>query len=98
MSDHTHEDGVECMHAGDEGYRGFRVTECFAFLQVDPNDDQEGSPTLVMAGGALLPMISFDFRHKDSLRPVAEQYAKQTGRRIRLVRFSQLEEVEVFEP
>lgn len=85
------------IYAGDPRYDGFRVGECWAFLQIDPADNQEGVPTMV-ASGALLPMISFDERHMESMRPIAQDYARRTGRTIRLVRFTVMEEVEVLEP
>jgi hypothetical protein len=85
------------IEAGDPRYDGFRVTECFAFLQIDPADNQEGTPTLLIDAGLMAPMLSFDRRHMESLRPIAQDYARQTGRRIRLVRFTQLEEIEAFE-
>lgn len=86
------------IYPGDPRYDGFRVTALFAFLQVDPADDQEGSPTMSFGPGVVGPMMGTDTRRIEDLYPLAQEYARATGRRIRVVRSTGLEEVKVFEP
>jgi Zn ribbon nucleic-acid-binding protein len=71
-----------------------RITEIFAFVSVDEND-QEG----VIAINTILgptPMIAADKARLEYLRPHAERVAKEMGIKVRLLRFSTREEVEEF--
>ena len=84
--------------AGDESYRGFRMTSLWAYTQVDPVDDQEGIIAFLGHDGSLHPLIASDRVAMDSLRPIAETTARSTGRPVTLSRFSVRENLETIEP
>jgi hypothetical protein len=83
--------------------RGDRVTEMFAFLTVDPDDDCEGIPTATltdpMTGDPIMmPLIAADKDRVDSLRGLARIVKlKKAGIKMRLVRFTMIETLETFE-
>ena len=71
-----------------------RILQLFAFLAVG-DDGDEG----VIAGimhGAWVPLVGADMARIDSLRRMAEQVARETGKRIVLAKFSAREDVEHF--
>ena len=88
---------TEPIAAGDPRYDGWRITELWAFLAVDPADDQEGVAGFD-TGGAMMPMICSDARNMESLRPIAQQIARVSGRTIRLARFTIREDLEEIAP
>lgn len=69
----------ECIHAGDPRYDGFRVTDLWVVLLVDPRDNQEG---IAYYGG--LPLIAADERRLDDMKPLVDLLAKTTGRTSRI--------------
>ena len=71
-----------------------KITEMFAFVAEDTGPDDEGVTGIWMAE-IFLPLIGADMARIDSLRPTAKAIAKQTGKPVKLLRFSQREELEV---
>lgn len=60
--------------AGDESYRGFRITELWAVVAVDPEDDQEGICSIPTPGGAM-PLVGSDRNRLASfLEPIAVDF------------------------
>lgn len=74
-----------------------KVTELFAFVIADKNEDDEGVPAFETRMGAM-PLMGADFARADSLKPIAQRLATQMGKPIRLLRFTHLEEVETLFP
>lgn len=70
-----------------------RIDEMFAFIVVD-DDGTEGIPATYL-GNTLYPLVGADMKRVESLRPAAEDYARSSGKPVRLVRFSTREELEV---
>lgn len=82
---------------GDPRYDGFRISELWAWCQVDPRDDQEGIITLETRHGPM-PLIASDRVRLRDLRLYARMVATSTGRPVRLRRFTFAEDVETVEP
>lgn len=64
-----------------------KVTEMFAFVICDKDDDDEGIVG-VQAPTGLVPLIGADVARADSYRGLAAQLATSLGKPIRLVHFS----------
>jgi hypothetical protein len=75
---------------------GLRIEKMFAFVAIDPEDDNEGVCS-VQLGDTHYPMVGADMAMVDKLRPYAEGLAK-AGMTIRLVEFTTRTEVEVLSP
>lgn len=79
-----------------------RITEIFAFIAEDEGPDDEGVAAWVSPfpplGGTWVPLVGADMERAESLKPYAKLIATAMGKRIRLVRFSVREELEVIEP
>ena len=72
-----------------------RIDFIWAFLSVD--EGGEGVCAMPI-GGITLPMIAADKRRVDSLKPAARIVATVFKKPVRLVRFKEREEVEIFKP
>lgn len=80
------------IEPGDPRYDGFRISELWAWTQIDV-DDQEGIITLDSPQGPM-PMIASDRVRLKQFRVYARMIAKATGRPVRLRRFVFAEDVE----
>jgi hypothetical protein len=77
------------------------ITEIWAFVSVDPEDNMEGvlSAPLMGPGSQVplqMPLIAADKNRLDSLWPVARRIAEITGKKCKLVRFHNREDIEEF--
>jgi hypothetical protein len=70
----------------------------YAFVMLDQADNTEGIPAFPGPDGTPLPMVGADMKRVDSLRPIAEAFARATGNKVTLCRFEVRTELEVFEP
>jgi hypothetical protein len=73
------------------------INEIWAFVSVDPEDGYE----VVLSGpllgpGSQVPLIAADKKRLESLWPIAREIAAMTGRKCKLVRFWNREEIEEF--
>lgn len=75
-----------------------RVTELYAYVVADRDEDDEGVPALQGPGGMWMPMMGADLERAEQLRPMAEAMAARLGKPVKLVRATGLEVVEVLEP
>lgn len=71
-----------------------KIETVYAFVSVDPLDGNEGVCAAPMGGLGLVPLIAFDAARLESIRPIAADIAKMSGMKIKLVKFTQREEVE----
>lgn len=85
----------ERIEPGDPRYDGFRITDIWAALAIDPKDNQEGIPALP---GTLIPLIAADERRLEDVRVAAKIIAAKLEHPVRIVRFVQAEDVEVIDP
>jgi len=75
----------------------YRVNEMWAWVTVDSRDGNEGIPAFQAKDGMAMPMIGADRARVESMRPIAERVASSTGIPVRLLRFTNREEVEVLD-
>jgi len=76
---------------------GQTITEVSLFISMD-DDGDEGIPAWLGPGGVWMPLLAADRTRLDDLRPMAQEIATASGRAVRLVRFTGMEEIEVIEP
>jgi hypothetical protein len=83
---------------GDDGTRrGDRITEVFAWVMLDPNDDNEGILATMTALGPM-PLIGADRRRVEQYREAAQQMAAMAPNHIELRRFRLVEVLDRIEP
>ncbi len=79
--------------------RGDRITEMIAYICMDEADDCEGIPALSGPhptdpdAQMFIPMVGADRERMMSLLPAARSMVKATGKKIRIVRFTHMEEL-----
>ena len=65
-----------------------RIEEMFAFVAEDTGPDDEGVVTMSV-GSVMLPLIGADMARVESLWPIAKNISEQTGKKVKLVHFTQ---------
>lgn len=73
-----------------------RIDEMFAFVADEGGGDEGVVATHTGAGW--MPLVGADMNRVDSLRPLAEELARITGREIRLIKFTNREDLDVLSP
>lgn len=74
------------------------IEELYAFITLTENGDEGIVSCLDLSKQAYAPMIATDATRVDSLRPVAQDIANRTGKRIVLRRFHLTQDVEYLTP
>ena len=74
-----------------------KITEMFVFA-MDQADGGEGIPAFSRPDGLMIPLVGADLARVTSLRTVAQEFATMAKSRVRLLKFTVREELEVFEP
>jgi hypothetical protein len=74
------------------------VTELYAYVVADADEDDEGVPAFLGPASTWMPMMGADRERAEQLRPVAEEMARRSGKEIKLVRSVALEVVDVVAP
>lgn len=72
------------------------IDAMYAFIAVD--EDGEGVTAFQSPKMGWIPMVAADKDRVDSLRPIAQGIATQTGQRIVLAKFEQRTDLEILEP
>jgi len=74
---------------------GFVIKEMFAFVAIDPGDAEgdEGVLGFQEHGGSWIPMVGADLKRVESLRPVADEMAKQLGITYKIKKFIYTEDL-----
>lgn len=70
-----------------------KITEMYAFIAEDTGPDDEGVIGFTTSTG-WIPMVGADMKRVDSLRPIATSIARDLGKRVKLIRFTNREELE----
>jgi hypothetical protein len=73
-----------------------RIDRIWAFLSID--DGGEGLVAAPIGPGTTVPLIAADKRRVDLLIPIAKRLTKVFNKPIRLAKFSQREDVEIYQP
>ena len=73
-----------------------KIKELFAFISIDEDPEDEG---IIAAkfGDVWMPLVGADQKRIDSLRAIAKQIAKATGKYVILAKFTHREDVETIE-
>ena len=74
-----------------------KIDDMYAWVIADTDSDDEGIPAF-MSGGVWYPCVGADKDRVESLRPFAEQTARDQGKPIKLLHFKDVELVEVIYP
>jgi len=72
---------------------GLRIEEIYAYTAIDPDDNIEGIVS-AQTGVGLIPLVGADIERMLSYKEVAQAAADETGAPIKLVRFSNRQEIE----
>jgi len=70
-----------------------RIDEMFAFVAEESGPDDEGLIGF-KSGDSWIPMVGADMARVNSLKPVAKQISKITGKSVKVLRFTNREEIE----
>jgi hypothetical protein len=70
-----------------------KIAEIFAFVCEDKGPDDEGIVGIKL-GKEWTPLVGADMKRVALLRPIAEDIAKKTGKKIKLIHFTNREELE----
>lgn len=73
-----------------------KIDDIYVFVATE--DDGSEGITGFKSGDTWIPMVCADTTRLESIRPIAHQIARQTGKPIKLIHFSARTEVETIEP
>lgn len=74
-----------------------RIDTLYAFVAEDTGPDDEGVIGMLTTDG-WLPLVGADMARIDSVRIAAEQIARDTGKRVKLLQFTNRVEMEEINP
>lgn len=69
-----------------------KIEEMFAFVTEDSGPEDEGIVGM-NTGAGWMPLVGADMARVESLKPIAKQIAAVTGKRIKILHFTQREEL-----
>ncbi len=69
-----------------------RIEEMYAFVAEDTGPDDEGV-VATSIGGIMLPLVGTDMARVEILRPIAKGISTNTGKKIKLLHFTQREDL-----
>jgi hypothetical protein len=75
-----------------------KIDKLLAYVVADKDDDDEGVPAVMAPNGMMFPLMGADEERMRSLRTEAQHIADLQGKKIKLLRFTQLEVLDVIEP
>jgi len=64
-----------------------KITEMFAFVVADKNEDDEGVLAHRLPDGGWAPMVGADMKRIDSLRIIADDLSQLIGKPYKVLRF-----------
>lgn len=70
-----------------------RITEMFAFIVEDTGPEDEGVIGFRTSTG-WVPMVGADMKRVESLRPIARQISMETGKKVKLIHFTNREDLD----
>lgn len=75
-----------------------KITEVYVFASVDEGGEGVVGQVVDMLGREVfMPFVCADKKRMESLKPLAQKIAKETGKKIKLIRLSTREELETYE-
>lgn len=69
-----------------------KITEMYAFVVVEA-DGGEGVPAFAAPNGLMMPLMGADLERIDDLTPVAQGIANATGRPMKILKFTGMEQI-----
>ncbi len=69
-----------------------RIEEMYAFIAEDSGPDDEGVVAMNI-GNVMLPLVGADMARAESLKPMARSISRQTGKKVKLIHFTQREDL-----
>lgn len=76
-----------------------KIEKIYAFIAEDNGPDDEGITAFLGPGGGMwMPMVAADLARVISLRPLAQDIARRSGKPVHLLEFSIRTELEVIQP
>jgi len=69
-----------------------RIEGMYAFVAEDSGPDDEGVVAMSV-GEVMMPLVGADMARVESLRPVARNISAETGKKIKLLHFTQREDL-----
>ncbi len=74
-----------------------KITEVFVFASVDKHGEGIVGQTLTIDGqNVFMPFLCSDVIRMESIKPIAKEMARITGKKIKLIKLTQREELEEF--
>lgn len=70
-----------------------RIDEMYAFIAEDSGPEDEGVIAMKMPGNIWMPLVGADMKRMESLRPTARDISRNLGKPVRLIRFTNREEL-----
>ena len=75
-----------------------KITELYAFVSVDKDGEGIVGQSMMTPGGMMMmPFVCVDKARMESLKPLAKQIAKESKKKIKLIRLIQREQLEIYE-
>lgn len=74
-----------------------KITEMFCFAVDDSGEKDEGVPAFE-SGRMMWPLMGADLTRVESLMPIAQKIADETGKPIRIYKFSRREQIGEISP
>jgi hypothetical protein len=75
-----------------------KITELYAYVCADKDEDDEGVPALHTPSGLVVPLMGADSDRAQSMREHAQEVANMTRKPVKLVRSTVLEVVDTILP
>ena len=69
-----------------------RIEEMYVFVAEDSGPDDEGVVAMSVRD-VMMPLVGADMARVESLRPIARSIGAQTGKKIKLLHFTQREDL-----
>lgn len=74
-----------------------KITEVYVFASVDIHGEGIiGQNMHVMGNNVFMPFVCADKNRMESLKPIAKEIAKETGKKIKLIKLTTREEIEEY--
>lgn len=75
-----------------------RITDLFAWVVADTDENDEGVPAFTAANGLMMPLMGADLERAESLRREAQRVAAITGKPVKLIHSTGIEVLETVTP
>ncbi len=75
-----------------------KITEIYAFVSVDEGGEGVIGMTMPIDGReTFMPFVCADKTRMESLKPFAKEIGKKSGKKIRLIKFTNRKDIEIYE-